>query len=109
MNTKKNTHLEALKERTITPKVRDNANVEAGRKLKFARKVLKISQIELGKVLGVEQSALSRIESGDQELVLSQVRILDHVVSLSQEYMEHDMGKSDMDRVERYHRIIFGE
>lgn len=41
-----------------------------GERVREARRLLRLSQDELGRLLGLDQSAVSRIETGKQELTL---------------------------------------
>lgn len=52
------------------------ANIQLGKNLEAFRKKRGLSQEELGDVLGIHQSAISRVESGAQELSAYQVFLL---------------------------------
>jgi len=46
--------------------------VQIGRVVRFARKEKKVTQVELAPILGIIQSALCRVERGDQNLTATQ-------------------------------------
>lgn len=80
-----------------------------GRNLKFARSVLKITQVELARLLDIEQSALSRVESGDQHMNAAQVRIADKICQQGMQYILEEKPEKELERIERIRRRIFGE
>lgn len=49
------------------------------------RKKLKISQIEIGKIINVSDSQISRIEKGESELTLAQFGLLCKALKLTNE------------------------
>ena len=93
----------------LTQEGRDEFNRELGRTLKFARKVLGITQVEMSQVLGIEQSALSRVESGDQKMCAAQADIAIAVIDDAKLYVAGALNDEESERVERYQRLIYGK
>lgn len=53
-----------------------NQNIRVGRALQSIRSVAKVSQIKLAEILNTEQSAISRIEKGTQNLSLYELHLI---------------------------------
>ena len=63
-----------------------------GEKFKSIRRALVLSQIELANDLGVVQSYISQIESGDREPSLSLIKLLKLHYSINEHWWNHGEG-----------------
>lgn len=60
-------------------------DLKIGQAVKAARKIAKFSQIELAQILGINQSALCRIENGIQKLSASEALVLREIIGFKLE------------------------
>lgn len=62
-------------------------NDHIGDRIKKARKVANVSQMQIAEALGVNQSNISRIELGTQEPNINQLRIIKLILSVDYDYL----------------------
>lgn len=63
-----------------------------GRNLKRLRKQEKVTQVEMGVLLELHQTAICRVERGEQHLTASQILFLMWLFRVNGKYFEKDAG-----------------
>lgn len=102
-----NKHRKKVEEAAIYEDLRLKFHRQLGRELRYARKVLGFTQQEYAKLLNIEQSALSRVESGDQRLDAAQAVLVSTTLAQAKEYAAGAAG-AELERIERLRWKVYG-